>query len=65
MRNFLTAALALLLAAAPLSAQKKAETRLYQKTLSQPSLEAFDKFLKKYPSSVSRIDKSIVASFSL
>lgn len=46
------AALALLLAAAPLSAQKKAETRLYQKTLSKPSLEAFDKFLKKYPSSV-------------
>ncbi len=46
------AALALLLAAAPLSAQKRAETRLYQKTLSKPSLEAFDKFLKKYPSSV-------------
>ena len=56
MRNFLTAALALLLAAAPLSAQKKAETRLYQKTLSQPSLEAFDKFLKKYPSSVYATD---------
>ncbi|MCR4860934.1 MAG: hypothetical protein K5910_09775 [Bacteroidales bacterium] len=52
MRKFLTAALVLLLAAAPLSAQKRAETRLYQKTLSKPSVEAFDKFLKKYPSSV-------------
>lgn len=52
MRRTLIAALALLLAAAPLSAQKKAETRLYEKTLSKPSVEAFDKFLKKYPSSV-------------
>jgi hypothetical protein len=52
MRKLLTAALVLLLAAAPLSAQKRAETKLYQKTLSKPSVEAFDKFLKKYPSSV-------------
>ena len=52
MRRFLTLGLALLLAAAPLSAQKRAETKLYQKTLSKPSVEAFDKFLKKYPSSV-------------
>ena len=52
MRKLLTAALVLLLAAAPLSAQKRAETKLYQKTLSKPTLEAFDKFLKKYPSSV-------------
>ena len=52
MRKLLFAALALLLAAAPLCAQKKAETKLYGKTLSKPSLEAFDKFLKKYPSSV-------------
>lgn len=52
MRRFLPAVLLLLLAAAPLSAQKRAETKLYQKTLSDPSLEAFDKFLKKYPSSV-------------
>ena len=52
MRKILMAALALLLAAAPLSAQKKAETRLYDRTLSKPSLEAFDKFLKKYPASV-------------
>jgi len=52
MKRILTAALALLLAAAPLSAQKKAETKLYNKTLSKPSVAAFDKFLKKYPSSV-------------
>ena len=52
MRRILCAALALLLAAAPLSAQKKAETKLYGKTLARPSLAAFDKFLKKYPSSV-------------
>jgi hypothetical protein len=52
MKRILTAALVLLLAAAPLSAQKKAETKLYNRTLSNPSVEAFDKFLKKYPSSV-------------
>ena len=52
MRKPLTAALALLLAAAPLFAQTKAETKLYNKTLSKASVEAFDKFLKKYPSSV-------------
>ena len=52
MRRILLAALALLLAAAPLSAQKKAETKLYDKTLAKPSVAAFDKFLKKYPSSV-------------
>ena len=33
-------------------AQTKAETRLYDKTLKKPSLASFDKFLKKYPSSV-------------
>ena len=52
MKKVLTAALILLLAATSLSAQNKAETKLYQKTLSKPSVEAFDKFLKKYPSSV-------------
>ena len=52
MKRLLTVGLVLLLAAAPLSAQKRAETRLYEKTLSKPSLEAFDKFLKRYPSSV-------------
>ena len=52
MKKVLTAALALLLAAAPLAAQKKAETKLYDKTVAKPSLAAFDKFLKKYPSSV-------------
>ena len=52
MKRILTAALVLLLAAAPLAAQKKAETKFYERTLSNPSVEAFDKFLKKYPSSV-------------
>ena len=52
MKKVLTAALVLLLAAASLAAQNKAETKFYQKTLSKPSVEAFDKFLKKYPSSV-------------
>ena len=52
MRRLLTVGLVLLLAAAPLSAQKRAETRLYERTLAKPSLEAFDKFLKRYPSSV-------------
>ena len=33
-------------------AQTKAETKLYDKTLKKPSLTSFDKFLKKYPSSV-------------
>ena len=42
------------LAILPLSAtaQTKAETKLYQKTVSNPSVASFDKFLKKYPSSV-------------
>ena len=52
MKRILLAALVLLLAAAPLSAQKRAETKLYNKTLEKPSVAAFDKFLKKYPSSV-------------
>ncbi len=52
MKRILFAALVLLLAAAPLSAQKRAETKLYNKTLAKPSVTAFDKFLKKYPSSV-------------
>jgi len=52
MKRILLAALVLLLAAAPLSAQKRAETKLYNKTLEKPSVAAFDKFLKKYPSSL-------------
>ena len=52
MRKILPVAFALLLAALPLSAQTKAETKLYNKTLSKASVEAFDKFLRKYPSSV-------------
>ena len=38
MKRILTAALVLLLAAAPLAAQKKAETKLYERTLSKPSV---------------------------
>lgn len=34
------------------SAQSRSETRLYRRTLGKPSVAAFDKFLKKYPSSV-------------
>ncbi|MCR5352110.1 MAG: hypothetical protein K6E35_06445 [Bacteroidales bacterium] len=56
MKRFLTTALLLLLALAPLSAQKKAETKQYNKALSKPSVEAFDKFLKKYPHSVYAAD---------
>ena len=56
MKRLLTAGLLLLLAAAPLCAQKKAETSLYRKTLAQPSIAAFDKFLKKYPASVYAAD---------
>ena len=56
MKKLLFAALLLLLCAAPLSAQKKAETKLYDKTIAAPSVAAFDKFLKKYPSSVYAAD---------
>ena len=42
----------LVLACGSASAQKKAETKLYNKTIGNPSLAAFDKFLKKYPESV-------------
>ena len=56
MKKLLFAALLLLLCAAPLSAPKKAETKLYDKTIAAPSVAAFDKFLKKYPSSVYAAD---------
>lgn len=36
----------------PASAQKKSETKLYDKTVAAPSVKAFDKFLAKYPTSV-------------
>ncbi len=35
-----------------ISAQTKAETKLYTKTLGKPSVEAYEKFLAKYPESV-------------
>ena len=34
------------------SAQTKSETRSYEKAVAKPTIKAFDKFLKKYPSSV-------------
>ena len=43
---------ALLLACGTASAQKKAETKLFNKTLANPTLASFDKFLGKYPNSV-------------
>lgn len=42
----------MLLALGTLTAQTKSETSLYTKTLKKPSVKAYDKFLKKYPSSV-------------
>lgn len=47
----MTAALALVVSAGCL-AQTKAETKSYDRTVAKPSVAAFDKFLKKYPSSV-------------
>lgn len=43
----------LLLAVAALDAgaQTRSEIKLYQKTIAKPSVKAYDKFLKKYPSS--------------
>ncbi len=42
----------LLVTAASMQAQTKAETKLYTKTLKKPSVKAYDKFLTKYPESV-------------
>ena len=42
----------MLLTVCALNAQTPAETKLYDKTMKKPSLKAYDKFLKKYPSSV-------------
>lgn len=50
------AALALVTISAGASAQTKAESRLYGKTLAKPSLEAYDKFLKRFPESVYAAD---------
>lgn len=36
--------------------QTKAETRLYNRALEKPSVQAFDRFLKKYPSSVYAVE---------
>lgn len=52
MNRLFTIAAAVLLAMGTLHAQAPAETKLYSKTLKKPSVKAYDKFLKKYPSSV-------------
>ncbi len=52
MNRLFTIAAAALLAMGTLHAQAPAETKLYNKTLKKPSVKAYDKFLKKYPSSV-------------
>lgn len=42
----------LMVSAAGVRSQTKAESRLYTRTTEKPSLEAFDKFLKRFPNSV-------------
>ena len=56
MNRLFTIAAAALLAMGTLHAQAPAETKLYNKTLKKPSVKAYDKFLKKYPSSVYSIE---------
>ena len=51
LKALLCAALFLASAAGAYS-QTKAESRLYSRTVEKPSLEAFDKFLKRFPNSV-------------
>lgn len=51
LKALLCAALFLASAAGAYS-QTKAESRLYSRTIEKPSLEAFDKFLKRFPNSV-------------
>lgn len=52
MKRVIAVALLLALICSGASAQSRSETRQYNKTISKPSVAAFDKFLKKYPSSV-------------
>ena len=56
MKRIILVSLCLLAFAFSASAQTKAETKLYNKTLKKPGLAAYDKFLKKYPSSVYAAD---------
>lgn len=50
--KFLLCAVLLLAASTGAYSQTKAETRQYNKAVGKPSVQAFDRFLKKYPSSV-------------
>lgn len=53
MKYFRTILCCLLLAVtASAGAQSRSEIRLYQKTIAKPSVKAYDRFLRKYPSSV-------------
>lgn len=52
MKRILIAAGALLLMGSAAFGQTRSETKLYDRTLAKPSVKAYDKFLKKYPSSV-------------
>ena len=49
---YMLAAALLLCAGLPASAQSKKETKLYEKTLQTRTAAAYNKFLKKFPSSV-------------
>lgn len=50
--KFLLCAALLLAASTGAYSQTKAETKQYNKAVGKPSVQAFDRFLKKYPSSV-------------
>lgn len=52
MKKILLIFAALLCLSIAADAQTKAETRLYNRTISKPSLSAYDKFLSRFPSSV-------------
>lgn len=54
--KFILLAAASLLSVSSLSAQSKAETSLYNKTLKKPSVKAYNKFLSKYPDSIYSLD---------
>jgi hypothetical protein len=56
MKRLFSIAAAMLLTVCALNAQTPAETKLYDKTMKKPSLKAYDKFLKKYPSSVYSVE---------
>ena len=56
MKRLVSIAAFIFLAMGSIQAQSPAETKLYNKTLAKPSVKAYDKFLKKYPSSVYSVE---------